>query len=245
MGNLTYDFTGKTVLVSGAGRGIGLSVATFFADAGADVFALDADKEALDTAQAPVTVRRVQLDVTDSTAVDAVVNDVVEATGRIDILVNNAGILRDRMVWKLTDDEWEAVLAVHAGGTFRLTRAAIPHMRAQNVGRIINVTSFTGLRGNAGQANYSAAKAGIIGFTKTVAKEVGRFGITVNAISPAADTRMTAGIPDELREAMIAAIPLQRVASPEEIPPSVGFLASDEAAYITGAILTVDGGGAI
>jgi 3-oxoacyl-[acyl-carrier protein] reductase len=245
MSNLAYTFAGRTVVVSGAAQGIGLSITRFFLAAGADVYALDTDRAALDGIDARHALRRREVDVTDSAAINDLVTEVVADTGRVDVLVNNAGILRDSMVWKMTDDDWDAVLAVHVGGTFRLTRAVTPPMRAQGSGRIINVTSYTGLRGNPGQANYAAAKAGIIGFTKTTAKELGRFGITVNAISPSADTRMVASIPEERRAAMAAAIPMGRIAVPDEIPPAVGFLASDEAAYVTGVVLPVDGGSAI
>ncbi|MBT2523316.1 SDR family oxidoreductase [Arthrobacter sp. ISL-28] len=245
MSSIAFDFTGHTVIVSGSARGIGHGLVTQFAEAGADVYAVDADGAALDAASFPASVRRRIVDVTDTASVDAVVADAVAATGRVDIIVNNAGILRDGMVWKMSDEDWNLVFAVHLGGTFRFTRAATPHMRAQGFGRVINVTSYSGLRGNIGQANYSAAKAGIIGFTKTTAKELGRFGITVNAISPSASTRMIGGIPEDQLKAMTAAIPLGRIAEPEEIFPAVAFLASDEAAYVTGTVLAVDGGTSI
>jgi 3-oxoacyl-[acyl-carrier protein] reductase len=157
-------------------------------------------------------------------------------------LVNNAGILRDGVLWKMTDEDWDAVLAVHAGGTFKFTRACVPHFRARSYGRIINVTSYTGLRGNTGQANYATAKAGIIGFTKTAAKELARFGISVNAISPNAETRMVAAIPPEKLAELAAAIPMGRFAQPSEMCAAVGFLASDISGYITGVVLPVDGG---
>jgi 3-oxoacyl-[acyl-carrier protein] reductase len=160
----------------------------------------------------------------------------------LDVLVNNAGILRDGVSWKLTDADWQSVLDVHLGGTFRFTRAVTPHMRSQGSGRIVNVTSYTGLHGNPGQANYAAAKAGIIGFTKTTAKELARFGVTVNAISPNADTRMIAAIPEERRAEIAATIPLGRFGDPAEMAGAVCFLASDEAGYITGTVLPVDGG---
>ena len=142
----------------------------------------------------------------------------------------------------MNDADWRAVLDVHLTGTFNLTRAVIPTMRAINRGRIINVTSYTGLHGNVGQANYAAAKAGIIGFTKAVAKEVARFGITVNAISPNAETAMVATIPLEKKQQLTRTIPLGRFGDPQEMAAAVGFLASDEASYITGTVLPVDGG---
>ncbi len=158
------------------------------------------------------------------------------------MVVNNAGILRDRVVWKLSDEDWQAVLAVHLTGTFNMTRAAIPTMREQQYGRIVNVTSYTGLHGNVGQANYAAAKAGIIGFTRTTAKELARFGITVNAISPNAETDMVASIPPDKRAELEAQIPIGRFSSPAEAAPAVAFLASAEAGYVTGVVLPVDGG---
>jgi 3-oxoacyl-[acyl-carrier protein] reductase len=157
-------------------------------------------------------------------------------------VVNNAGITRDAICWKLSDAQWQSVLAVHLTGTFNVTRAAIPIMRDAGRGRIVNVTSYTGLHGNVGQANYAAAKAGIVGFTKTVAKEVARFGITVNAISPNAETAMVATVPAERKAELVSMVPLGRFGDPAEMAPAVAFLASDEAAYITGVVLPVDGG---
>jgi 3-oxoacyl-[acyl-carrier protein] reductase len=160
----------------------------------------------------------------------------------VDILVNNAGVLRDGVVWKISDQDWNAVIGVHATGSFNCTRAAIPRMRERGWGRIINTTSYTGLHGNFGQSNYAMAKAGIIGFTKCVAKEIAKFGITVNAISPNAETSMVKSIPEDRRRELELLAPLGRFARPEEIAPAVGFLASEEASYITGVILPVDGG---
>jgi 3-oxoacyl-[acyl-carrier protein] reductase len=238
--NITFDFTGRTVIVTGAARGIGLALAQSFADAAADVVMVDFDATELATAAEAVGALGVAADVSKTADVERVVAAAVEKTGRVDVLVNNAGILRDRVLWKLTDDDWEQVLAVHAGGTFRFTRACVPHFRAQQWGRIINVTSYTGLHGNRGQANYATAKAGIIGFTRTAAKELAIFGVTVNAISPNAATRMTASIPEE----KIAEVsgPIARFADPSEITAAVCFLASEQAGYVTGVVLPVDGG---
>ncbi|WP_269305812.1 SDR family NAD(P)-dependent oxidoreductase [Aeromicrobium sp. HA] len=242
MSNLTFDFAGRSVIVTGAGQGIGLEIGRAFALANATVFLVDFDQGALDSATKELGCQGVLADVSSSEDVQRVVDTVIEQTGRIDVLVNNAGILRDKLLWKMSDDDYESVMAVHSGGTFRFTRACVPHFRAQGSGRVINVTSYTGLRGNIGQSNYSMAKAGIIGFTKTVAKELARFGVTVNAISPNADTRMIASIPQEKRVGLEAAIPLGRFAPPSEITGAVAFLASDEASYITGVVLPVDGG---
>ena len=242
MGNLNFDFAGRTVIVTGAARGIGLELARAFHEARADVFMVDFDGEVLAKAAAELGARGIEADVSSTADVESMVTTAVAETGRVDILVNNAGILRDNVTWKLTDDDWSQVLAVHAGGTFRFTRACVPHFRAQNFGRVINVTSYTGLRGNPGQANYATAKAGIIGFTKTVAKELARFGVTVNAISPNAETRMVESIPPAKRAELTAAIPLGRFAAPREMAAAVAFLASEEAAYVTGVVLPVDGG---
>ena len=242
MGNIDWDFTDRTVIVTGAAQGIGLEITRFFADANADVVALDLDLEALADAASIKRVSVLAGDVSHSETADAAVSAALEATGRVDILVNNAGVLRDGVVWKMSDEDWDQVLAVHGGGTFRMTRACVPVFRAEGYGRIVNVTSYTGLHGNIGQANYAMAKAGIIGFTKTVAKEVARFGVTVNAISPNASTRMVASIPADKMAELTAQIPLQRFAEPAEMCTTVAFLASEESAYITGVVLPVDGG---
>lgn len=242
MGNIDWDFTDRTVIVTGAAQGIGLEIARFFADANADVVAVDLDLEALAEAAAIKRVSVLAGDVSRSETARAAVSAAQETTGRVDILVNNAGILRDGVVWKMTDEDWDQVLAVHAGGTFRMTRACVPVFREQGYGRIVNVTSYTGLHGNVGQANYAMAKAGIIGFTKTVAKEVARFGVTVNAISPNASTRMVTSIPADKMAELTAQIPLQRFAEPAEMCSTVAFLASEESAYVTGVVLPVDGG---
>ena len=242
MSNLSLDFQNKSVVVTGAARGIGLEVARAFQGWGANVYVVDFDEQALQEAGQDAGVKTIQADVTNSEQVNAAVEQVVAETGSIDVLVNNAGILRDRMLWKLEDDDWDAVLATHAGGTFKFTRAAVPHMRAAGSGRVINVTSYSGLHGNPGQTNYSTAKAGIIGFTKTAARELARFGITVNAISPNAATRMVESIPADRRAELEAEVPLGRFAEPAEIAPAIGFLATEAAGYITGVVLPVDGG---
>ena len=242
MANLTFDFTGRSVVVAGAARGVGRAIAERFTGAGASVFLVDFDADAVAATAAELGATGIAADVSDTAAVTAVVDRVVTDTGRLDVLVNNAGVLRDGVLWKLTDDDYETVMAVHAGGTFRFTRAAVPQFRAQGSGRVVNVTSYTGLHGNVGQSNYAMAKAGIIGFTRTAAKELARFGVTVNAISPNARTRMVESIPQAKLDELAAQIPMGRFAEPSEMADAVAFLASDEAAYVTGVVLPVDGG---
>lgn len=242
MSDVTFDFSGQTVIVTGAARGIGLELARLFRVSGAEVYLLDADGDEVRRAAAEIGGRGLPVDVGDTDQVEAAVRNVVEETGRVDVVVNNAGILRDKVLWKITDEDWEKVLRIHAGGTFRMTRAAVPHFRRQQYGRVVNVTSYTGLHGNVGQANYATAKAGIVGFTKTAAKELAAFGVTVNAISPNAETRMIASIPEDRRAEIASTIPLGRFAAPSEIAAAVCFLASREAGYITGTVLPVDGG---
>jgi 3-oxoacyl-[acyl-carrier protein] reductase len=239
----SWDFAGKTVVVTGAAQGIGAALARSFLDSGAQVVAADLDanrvREALPKHDRLLPI---SLDVADPAAVEVAVQQMMDHWGSVDALVNNAGITRDKVSWRLTDEDWSQVLDVHLGGAFNLTRALIPHMRKRQYGRIVNVTSYSGLHGNIGQSNYSAAKAGIVGFSKTVAKEVARFGITVNVISPNAATQMVAAVPAAKKAQLEAAIPLGRFGTPEEIFPAVAFLSSQQAGYITGAVLAVDGG---
>ena len=242
MPNVQFTYPGRTVIVTGAARGIGLELARFFSAAGANTVAVDFDGDLLNEVSPEIGALAVQADVSKTDDVQRVVDTAMAEFGRIDVMVNNAGILRDGVLWKMTDEDWEAVLAVHAGGTFKFTRACVPHFRAQSYGRVINVTSYTGLHGNTGQANYATAKAGIIGFTKTAAKELARFGITVNAISPNAETRMVESIPPDKLAELAAGIPMARFAHPSEICAAVGFLASEEAGYVTGIVMPIDGG---
>jgi 3-oxoacyl-[acyl-carrier protein] reductase len=203
---------------------------------------VDLDPEALHAAADEVGAFAAVADVSKTPDVERVVAEAIEESGRIDVLFNNAGLLRDKMLWKLDDEDWDLVVDVSLGGTFKMTRACVPHFRERGYGRVINITSYTGMHGNVGQAAYAAAKAGVIGFTKTAAKELARFGVTVNAVSPNAMTRMIESIPEPQREALEAGIPAGRWGNPEEIAAGVMFLASPEAAYVTGTVLPVDGG---
>lgn len=231
-----FDLSDRVVVVTGAAAGIGAALSRRFVAAGAAVHTVDVSPADVEGCTAH------RCDVSDPDAVTALVGKVTGMRGRIDVVVNNAGILRDTMLWRLPLEDWSAVIAVHLTGTFLLTRAAAVVMRPQGYGRVINVTSYTGLHGNIGQAAYAAAKAGIIGFTKTAAKELAPYGITVNAISPNAQTAMVDSIPQDRFEELRQQIPMRRFAEPEEMFPAVGFLASEEAGYVTGIVLPVDGG---
>jgi 3-oxoacyl-[acyl-carrier protein] reductase len=238
----SYDFNDQTVIVTGAGRGIGLEVSRGFAQMGAHVFMVDIDADVIAAAAKEVGGTPAVADVAKTEDVERVIAAAVEETGRVDAVFNNAGLLRDKVLWKLSDEDWDVVVDVSLGGTFKFTRACVPHFRERGYGRVVNVTSYTGLRGNVGQAAYAAAKAGVIGFTKTAAKELGRFGVTVNVISPNAKTRMVESIPEAHRKELESQIPLGRFGETTDMVDAVLFLASPAAGYITGAVLPVDGG---
>lgn len=242
MSVVDFDFSGQTVIVTGAARGIGKATAGRFAAAGAAVWMVDLDRDELHAAADEVGAFAAVADVAKTEDVERVVGEAIAETGRIDVLFNNAGLLRDKVLWKLDDSDWDLVVDVSLGGTFRFTRACVPHFRERGYGRVVNITSYTGLHGNVGQAAYAAAKAGVIGFTKTAAKELARFGVTVNAVSPNAQTRMIESIPEPQRKALEEGIPLGRWGDPDEITAGVMFLASPEAGYVTGTVVPVDGG---
>ena len=241
--NINFDFTGRTVIVTGGARGIGAGLVARFHDAGAHVVMVDRDvPDSLPDGFDESRVLMVACDVAEPEECNSVIERTLAWSGTVDVVVNNAGITRDGVVWKMTDANWEAVIGVHLTGTFNMTRAAIGPMRSAGRGRIVNVTSYTGLHGNFGQANYAAAKAGIIGFTKAVAKETAGFGITVNAVSPNAETAMVAAVPAERKAELEAQVAMGRFADPAEMAAGIAFLASDEAGYITGVVLPIDGG---
>ncbi len=241
--------TGKTAIVTGGSRGIGRAIALCLAEEGAKVAVIYAGNTsaAEETLQA-ITEKggqaiSIQCDVANEDAVNAMVKQVKEQFGSVDILVNNAGITRDGLLMRMKTADWQAVLDTNLTGTFFCTKAVTKIMMKQRSGAIVNLTSVVGLTGNAGQANYAAAKSGIIGFTKSVAKELASRGIRANAVAPGCiDTDMTAVLSDAVKEEMIKTIPLGRVAQPEEVAKAVLFLVSDCASYITGQVLNVDGG---
>jgi 3-oxoacyl-[acyl-carrier protein] reductase len=239
---------GQIALVTGASRGIGQACALALAKQGATVIGTaTSDKGAeaisgyLQTAGAKG--RGMKLDVTDAAEVDAVIAAIEKDFGPIGILVNNAGITRDNLLMRMKDEEWDEIMATNLTSVFRLSRAVLRAMMKARTGRIISIASVVGAMGNAGQTNYSAAKAGIMGFTKSLAREVGSRNITVNCVAPGfIDTDMTRALPEAQRQALLAHIPLGRLGAAEDIAEAVAFLASGKAAYITGTTLHVNGG---
>ena len=240
---------GKTALVTGASRGIGRAVAHCLAAEGArvainyagNVKAAEEVKASVEAAGG--TAILCQADIADSAAVEAMIADVVKEFGAIDILVNNAGITRDTLLMRMKDEDFAKVLDTNLKGVFYCTKAVAKLMMKKRSGRIVNMASVVGLVGNAGQTNYAAAKAGVIGFSKSAAKELASRGITVNVVAPGfIGTDMTAGLPESVKEKMLTDIPLGRMGEPEDVANAVLFLASDQASYITGQVVNVDGG---
>lgn len=238
----------KSAIVTGATRGIGRTIATVLADQGASVVLAGRTRAALDEVADEIRSRGgqalpVTCDVTVGDDVEKLVAATLEAYGRIDILVNNAGITRDGLLMRMSEEDWDAVLDTNLKSVFRCTKAVLRPMLKQRSGRIINIASVVGLIGNAGQANYAAAKAGVEAFTKSVAREVASRGITVNAVAPGyIDTDMTRALSAEQKDRLLAGIPMGRMGTTEEVAHAVAFLAGAEAGYITGQTLVVDGG---
>jgi 3-oxoacyl-[acyl-carrier protein] reductase len=241
--------TDKVAVVTGAAQGIGQAIAETLAQRGAHVVIADIKLEKAEaTAQAIAasTGRRaiaVQCNVTDSESAKALIDRTLEALGRIDILINNAGTTRDNLIMRISDADWDLVLGINLKGAFNCSKAAVRPMMKQRAGRIVNISSVSGLAGQAGQTNYSSSKAGLIGLTKALAREVGSRGITVNAVAPGfIETDLTKDLPAELKEMAIKNTPLGRWGVPQDVANAVVFLVSDEAAFITGQVLSVDGG---
>lgn len=243
------SLSGKIVIVTGGSRGIGKAIALKLAEQGANI-AINynkADSEAQAVVEAVkqmgVEAQAIQADVAVTTEAARLIDTVLKSMGRVDILVNNAGVTRDKLLMQMSEADWDTVLDTNLKGAYNCSKAILRPMLKQRGGRIINITSVSGLSGSGGQANYSAAKAGLIGFTKALAREVASRNITVNAVAPGfIETDMTKALADELKQKIMAQIPLERFGKPEDIAEAVAFLASNAATYITGHVLTVDGG---
>ena len=239
-------FGGQVALVTGASRGIGRAIALELAARGLTVIGTattDAGAQAIGEALAPHAGRGLRLDVTDAVGVDAAVDAIVKEHGGLQVLVNNAGITRDTLAMRMKDDDWDAVVDTNLKAVFRMCRAVMRTMMKQRYGRIVNITSVVGAMGNPGQANYAAAKAGVAGMTRALARELGSRGITVNCVAPGfIETDMTRSLPEAQTAALLAQIPLGRLGQASEIAHAVAFLASPQAAYITGTELHVNGG---
>jgi 3-oxoacyl-[acyl-carrier protein] reductase len=244
------DLSGKVAIVTGSARGIGRAIALKLAEAGADIVVNDiaAASDSLESVANEIrALNRQALAVTADVSSKDDVNRMVDAAantfGHIDIMVNNAGVTRDQLIMRMTDEEWDTVLNIDLKSAFLCTRAVLRHMLRQRSGRIVSIASIVGITGNAGQANYAAAKAGIIAFTRSLAKEAGSRGITANAVAPGfIETKMTEKLGDKQRQTFLERVPLGVSGTPRDVAEAVAFLASEEAKYITGQVLCVDGG---
>ncbi len=244
----TLELLGKVALVTGAAQGIGKAIALLLAEKGADVVVSDINVE-----KAQETAREIEekgrksmalkVNVADPDEVEKMVEAIIERFSRIDILVNNAGITRDRLLLRMSSEDWDAVLDVNLKGVFNCTKSVIKYMSKQRSGKIVNIASVVGLMGNVGQANYAASKAGVIGFTKTVAREFAQRGININAIAPGyIQTPMTEVLPERVKEELMRLIPMGRLGQPEDVAQAVLFLVSEASNYVTGQVLNVNGG---
>ena len=245
---MKFDLNGKIAIVTGASQGIGETIAVEMAKSGANVFCLARNKNALDS-----TINKIisngdkasaySCDISNNEQFNNIVTDIFKEYGSIDILVNNAGITNDTLLMRMSDDQWDSVLNINLKGSFTCIRSVVKYMMKKKSGRIINITSIVGLTGNAGQANYAASKAGLIGMTKSIAKEVASRGITANCVAPGwIETAMTEQLSDDVKNKFLSQIPTGKIGYPKDIANTVIFLASKEAEYITGQTITVDGG---
>ncbi|HZI66893.1 MAG TPA: 3-oxoacyl-[acyl-carrier-protein] reductase [Thermoanaerobaculia bacterium] len=241
-------FDGRIALVTGASRGIGEAIARRLAAEGAIVLAASRSTAVLDRVVADISksggrARVLELDVSQPSSIESAMKSALEEHGQIDVLVNNAGIAEDNLILRMSREAWDRVLMTNLTGAFLLIQAVVKGMVRRRYGRIVNVTSVVGLMGNAGQANYAAAKAGLVGLTRSVARELGSRNVTCNAVAPGfISTAMTDRMTEQSREALSGQIPLQRLGAPDDVAGAVAFLASEDAAYVTGAVLNVSGG---
>ena len=239
---------GKVAVVTGAAQGIGKTITLLLAENGASLVLCDINLEAAEETAREIEERGgkclvLKSDVSNFQDAEKIIKQAVERFGSIDILINNAGITKDNVLLRMKEEQWDQVMAVNLKGTFNFTKASIKVMLRKRSGRIVNIASITGMMGNAGQANYSASKAGVIGFTKAVAREYADRGITVNAVAPGfIATAMTDAIPEKEKEELIKQIPMKKLGTPEDVANAVYFLVSDEARYITGHVIGVNGG---
>ncbi len=237
------NFKGKVVLVTGGTRGIGRAIAEAFKSAGATVYITGTSEERTKQVAEELNVKGLKMDVTNKEEVKKGVEEILKAEGKIDILINNAGITKDALFIRMKDEDWDAVINTNLNGVYNVTKAVVPAMVKQKSGNIINISSVVGFTGNVGQVNYSSTKSALLGFTKSLAKELGGRNIRVNCIAPGyITTDMTKKIPEKIKKELLKSIPLRREGSPEEIANVCLFLASDMASYITGTVIHVNGG---
>ena len=242
------ELEGKVALITGSAQGIGKAIALLLASHGADIVVSDINIEKAQETKREIEElgRRsmaIKVDVSRLEEVEHMVEEIIKEFGKIDILINNAGITRDKLILRMTEEDWDLVINVNLKGTFNCTKAVIKYMSRQKSGKIVNIASVVGEMGNPGQANYSASKAGVIGFTKTIAREYAQRGINVNAIAPGyIETPMTEVLPDKVREDLKRMIPMERLGKPEDVAQAVLFLVSEASNYITGQVLNVNGG---